>query len=369
VAVKESKEAPTVQPAETAVTPTTPQETKEPVKEPAQQPAPQEEKLEGISIDTIGLTDGSGNWLEKRIWWQRAQERLTHLKDRVTQIMQARMPFVNKKNELEETVIVPFELEAGISQGELSVILSHLINEIEQLRKKEGALTKQEADFLEMISAQQKVLEQLHLDVQAIAKLDRALEDALTTLLEQSNKARGYEDKAAEHVQTIAKELSEKKARELYYAVEALDKSAGDILKYIQNEFTVSFDTLIKTVKEQVERIKNEVRGLKEKGIDFKQQADLMEKQAQERNKGRLEHEKQEAIERAVQEAKEGLSWSALPGRVWRATCSGITSAACCVGDFFGSAYSTVAGWFGSSAQEADEQKNIPAKQPQASPE
>ncbi len=298
-----------------------------------------EEKLEGIGIDTIDLEEPSGNWLHKRIWWERSQQRFDRLKQKVGEVLEARLPFMTKKTEAEQTIFDPLYLEVGVGQGELTVILSYLVQEIEQLRQKEGTLTKEERDFLDMVSSQQVILDQLGKDVQSMAKIDAALEDALNKLMEQGNLCRNYEKKAWEYLQIIVKELSDAKARELYYHIETLDKNAGDVLKYIKGEFTTSFDQLIVTAKEQAARIKATVQSLKEKGIDFKKQADVMEKQAAHREQERIAHEKEEAIQKAIEETEQDLSWSAVPGRIWRKLCRATES----VGDYGISAWHYVA--------------------------
>src|SRR5579872_3599284 len=51
-----------------------------------------------IGIDTVSLEEPQGNWLFKRIWWERAEERYEKIRNLVTAIWESRTQFFNKRN-------------------------------------------------------------------------------------------------------------------------------------------------------------------------------------------------------------------------------------------------------------------------------
>src|ERR1700733_9711008 len=71
-----------------------------------------------VGIDTVSLEDPQGNWLFKRIWWERAEERYEKIRLLVDAIWESRTIFFIKRNELDRNVLDPFYLNIGVSQGE-----------------------------------------------------------------------------------------------------------------------------------------------------------------------------------------------------------------------------------------------------------
>ncbi len=289
---------------------------------PAQAPQPAQPtklaaKEKPLTIDSVDLKEPSGNWLFKRIWWEKAEEEYDKIKHMVEEVAQLRMSFLTKRTELARNLFDPFYVSIGMGQGELSVILNYLIEQMTELKQREGALTSQEREFLELLTIQKKTLEQLKADVDAVAKVDNQLDEAEIKLNEQTNLCHTYDQQAWQHFRTIAKELSDKRARELFYAMENLAKNIEDILAWIHTPFTSAVTQLEETARTQIERIKSAVQELKEKGIDFKNQAKQMEDSARKRDQERSETDKERAVEQAIEKTKEEFSWMARIAAVW----------------------------------------------------
>lgn len=274
-------------------------------------------KADQVSLDTVDVKEPSGNWLFKRIWWEKAEEQYDKIKHMVEEVAQLRMHFLTQRTEIARTLFDPFYVSIGMGQGELSVILNYLIEQFTELKQQEGSLSAQEREFLDLLTAQKKTLEQLKLDVDAITKVDNALDEAEIKLNEQSNLCHTYDQQAWQHFRSIAKELSDKKARELFYTMETLARNIEDILAWIHDPFTPTVTKLTETAHQQIERIKTAVQELKEKGLDFKKQAKQMEDVAHKRDEERLEKEKEEAVEQAVQRTREELSWMSRVRATW----------------------------------------------------
>lgn len=318
-------------PAPTTSSPTTP-------------PSTQEEKP--TSIDTIDLNEPGGNWLYKRIWWEKAEDRYEKIQKLVQRVFELRMTFFNKRTELDRTVFDPFYLQAGLGRGELEELLNYLTDEVEAQRKRQGSLDESERAFLDIMTKEKETLDQLKLDIEGIAKLDYAVDDTLSKLIEQLGVVRSYEQQAWENFKEISKVLNDKKAKELYYGMITFEENIAAIYKYIGQDLTPYFEQLIKTARDNIARIKSTLQTLKEKGIDFKKKAQELESKDSnaEREKIRKERERLER-EREEAEAEAAKSWfgwmKGMASSVW----DSITGVV-------GGAYGAIKGLFVSSSSE-----------------
>ncbi len=246
----------------------------EQVQETAAVPAstPEQDEIEIKGIDTVDIAQPKGNWLYKRIWWEKAERLYEKIKQLANEISESRIVFFLKRHELDRTVIDPFYLSLGLEQGGLEEITSYLTSQLEQERAA-GQLDEKEQQLLDTISGEKKTLEQLGQGGQRVAKLVNALEDALIKLLEQVNQARSYEQSAWDNFKAINRELSDKRARELYYNMDSYWKNLNNINAYLTDSYTKYFEQLTGKVKEEVDSIQGTIQGLKEKGVDIKMQA------------------------------------------------------------------------------------------------
>lgn len=263
-----------------------------------QEVKPQASAEEKIGIDSIDQEEPQGNWLFKRIWWERAESRFEKIRLAVEAILDARMAFFSKRVELERDVLDPFYVTIGVGQGELQEILKDLLERLERERKADGGvLHADERDFLKKIQEDKSALEQLSKDVNAVARLDGDVDTALSRLLEQINRARSYEREAWQYFKDIARVLNDKKAREMFYKMNIAWTNISEILDYIKGPFASHFEQLTQTVNSQVERIKNEIQALKERGIDFKSDATrIEEEEAMRRARAMQQHDEDEDL-------------------------------------------------------------------------
>lgn len=236
------------------------------------------EKTEApAGIDTVSLENPQGNWLYKRIWWERAEERYEKIRLLVDAIWESRTIFFVKRNELDRNVLDPFYLNVGIGQGELQTILSELVDFFEKHREKQGDLNEQERSLYDTIATEEEALKQLKLDVESVANLDHAIDDALGTLMNQINRVRQYERQAWENFKEIAHILNDTKARELYYMIEGAARNIKNISSYVEQDFFNHFTKLVEEATKHIDRVQNQIESLKEKGVSFKHQTELLE--------------------------------------------------------------------------------------------
>lgn len=230
------------------------------------------EDLEIKGIDTVDVAEPKGNWLYKRIWWEKAERTYEKIKQLAEKIQEARILYFARRTDLDRNTLDPFYLGQGFTQGELTEIISFLTSQLEQDRK-DGTLDEKEQALLNALTEEKKSLENLQKGVKAVTNIDRALDDALLKLSEQLNQARMYEQQAWENFKSINRELSDKRARELYYGMDTYWRNLNNINTYISDSFSQYFDQLTDRVKQEIEKIKSTMDALKEKGIDIQLQA------------------------------------------------------------------------------------------------
>lgn len=231
---------------------------------------------EPIGIDTIHLQEPQGNWLFKRIWWERAQERYEKIRVLVDQIWELRVGFFLNRSEIDRTKLDPFYIFIGFEQGVVQQELNELIEKLTQEEQAAGSLDTEEKSLLLEIQDQKKTLENLRADIELITQFDHSIDDALERLMEQINRVRVYERDAWNSFKEIAQVLSDTKARELYYKMDTSWRNIKDIYKYLQNDFLAHFQDIINKLNAEIGRVRNVVEVLKEKGFDLKKQSELL---------------------------------------------------------------------------------------------
>ena len=228
-------------------------------------------------IDTVEMDEPAGNWLFKRVWWEKSERLYEKIKSLADSIAEKRTQFFTKRTELDRTIFDPFYFNVGIGQGEILQTVSYFVNKVNELRSTQGDLNERERELLDNLTNEKNALEQLKNDVEGIMQLDHAIDDALMKMMEQINLCRTYERQAWDSFKTINRELSDKKARELYLAIQTYWRNINEINGYLTNTLASYFDGLLTKAKEQVERIKTALEALKEKGINIKEQAAILD--------------------------------------------------------------------------------------------
>lgn len=282
VAEQAAPEQATVAPVQEPIStqqPETPTQDETPAVEPPVEEKPvavqPEEEIEIKGLDTVDVAEPKGNWLYKRIWWEKAERVYEKIKQLTSEIIESRMIYFSKRHELDHNVLDPFYLNLGLEQGILEEVVTSLMNQLER-EKAEGPLDEKEQELLNTINVEKKRLEELKQGALQVTKLDYAIEDALIKLMEQLNQARAYEQQAWDNFKAINRELSDKKARELYYGMDTYWKNLNSINTYLSDPFAKYFEQLTSKMEQETSKIKTTIQSLKEKGIDIKMQAERL---------------------------------------------------------------------------------------------
>src|SRR5262249_51542575 len=147
-------------------------------------------------IDTVDVESPQGNWLFKRIWWQRAQTQYEKIKALVEAIMEARLVFFSRRTEWDKKIFDPFYLDIGLGRGVLEEIIDDLVSRIQGERTKQGDLNEQERALLLALESEKSTLESVKKDIQTINDIDAKVDETIGVLIQQINKARSYEQQS-----------------------------------------------------------------------------------------------------------------------------------------------------------------------------
>lgn len=276
------------------------------------------------AVDTINAKSG-GNWLLKRVWWEKTEEIYEQIKEVFNRVMDTRMRFISDYNKLNRSLDI-FYSEVGIEQGPLRDLLSHAQDLINKEEKEQGYLNKREQAFVFKLKGKERDLEQLKLDVKAIQELDAKLDEAFEVLFKQIDVCNQYEQKAWDNFKEIARELNDKEARKLYYDTEGLYKDIKKVSGYISGEFASYFDQTIQSAHDHTSKISAQMNTLKNEGIDLVKQAEILEKDEEPAPKKTTKKVKQKAVsngwwyklgEHVGKFIDMVVSWIPKPVRVW----------------------------------------------------
>jgi len=290
--------------------------------------------MEIKGIDTVNVNEAKGNWLYKRIWWEKAEDRYAKIKQLTDKLIDVRMDFFLKRNGIDR-MLFEFYSDVGFRQGEFADITNYLTRQLEQERKAEGALDEKELEILNTLTQEKKNIEQMQLGIQTLGKIDKALEDALLKLTEQLHQAKYYEQQSWEIFKAINREISDKKARELFYTMDTYWRNLNSINAYLSDAFSTYFEQLIQKLTQESDKIKTSVQALSEKGISLQAQSLAMRKEC----KMPAQDEEQE------QETEQTTGFL---GGAWKIIMAPFNA----IGSVFGGMYNWVAGLFGGSADE-----------------
>jgi hypothetical protein len=223
------------------------------------------------SIDTINMDEPKGNWLYKRVWWERGEKTYGTVSQIMPQLERERILFYQQRAELDRSVFDQFYLQAGVGLGELQEIIATILQLAEQKREVQGSLDEQERTFLQTVQDKQALLKGLDQQIKAVIAIDEGLDEDMMVLNKQLDQAQGYERQSWQLFKDITRELNDKKARELYYRMRGLKKNIRSIGQYIQRTLKGHFAQLVNSAKTKIQEVQKIIEQLRSERIDLKE--------------------------------------------------------------------------------------------------
>jgi len=324
--------------------PTTPEKFAPEEIEPSEVVGKEESEEQLLNIDTVSQEEEpQGNWLFKRIWWEYAEARYEKLRSLTNAVQELRLAFLAERNKIERDVLDPFYVMIGVGQGELQELIDSLLKTTETVpeKKTNKKLSEAEQEININIERDRAELEELKRDVNTVINLENGLDQAINTLMQLLSRVKQYEQEAWQDFKQISRLLNDKKARELFYRIKSAVDNVSSSYDYLKGSYRTSFDELIKKITDQVDRIKQTLGALKERGITLK---------------GGVQRVQEPVMQTAEGEKKEELQ-EQQPAQGWFAK---IVSPFAWLGRQFiaiiRSPYDLVAGWWqGGTKQEQEE--------------
>jgi hypothetical protein len=221
-----------------------------------------------INLDTTQV-DGGGNWLHKRLWYERAQNVFGEIRALVSSVGDVRMQFSNEVNAVGHKIDTFFET-VDFTKGELDDKFKEILVALDTEQKIVGDLSAQERTLQTTIKQEIKVIEQVGKNIKSIGEVDNKIDETLMQAFKTIDECRDYETKAWESFQSIGKELDDKKARNLYYQMNNYKQNIDQKITYLKNTLLPYLhNVLVAKIDMNISKINQSMNDLKTKGIDL----------------------------------------------------------------------------------------------------
>lgn len=236
----------------------------------------QEEQLEEDALDTLDVEDG-GNWLIKRQAVEGMIDIIEEIDALFTKIIESRYEFLVQRNQANKEFDM-FAQTIGFDLGSLDQLLSTLFDHLAKEQAEEGDLSESERELQTALREQKKELEQLQDAVQKILARDTKIDESVMSIEQQINVARSYQNQAWRNFQAVKMVWSEEKAQELFQKTEGLLTNLRSLYQtWLKGDLQRYVTDLIQSSRSDMQKVKDKIALLKEKGIDLKEQSAKIE--------------------------------------------------------------------------------------------
>jgi len=239
-------------------------------------------------LDTTAV-DAGGNWLIKRAFWEQAERTYEKIMTANNTIYEQQITFVKARNQADDLSDKSFR-NLGFEQGQLANLLERLLDEAKVQREQQG-LAEQGRQLVQALKDKQQELEQLKTGLEAINKLDDALDETMIKLNAQVTACRGFEKRAWDNLKAIGRELNDKKARTLFYEMEGFLKTVEKNRDYLSGELWRYFDDTASTMNKKFEELATKVKESQQKGVDLSGELERLIKADKEKERQALDKE------------------------------------------------------------------------------
>lgn len=239
-------------------------------------PTSHEDAFSMKGVDTTHVKHVSGNWVEKKHYWQEIEELVDQVKEKIADIGSKRTTFFATRSEIDKELST-FYQHVGLDQGPLQDMIHYSLEIMEKEKEQQGFLNKKERAFYDKAQSKQRIFEQLKEDVKAIGVIDTKVDEALEVVLKQVNACNEYEGEVWNIYKTVAYELSEKEAEQHYLVAKAFLKDIENIQMYLSGPFQTYFQELAESIQTHTQNIVMQLDALDKEGLSLKKEATIFE--------------------------------------------------------------------------------------------
>lgn len=262
-----------------------------------------QEEVQRSSLETLDI-NASGNWLEKRYWYQKAEKTYELTKETVAQIIDTRAAFYAAAHGIGQQLDTFYET-VNFDKGQVDRLLQDALQDTDLLKTERGDLSPEEREIKTGILADQKQLEALGKTIKGIHDLDQGVENVFAQALQTIDNARKYESDAWESFKSIAYDLDDKKAEAEYLKVDGYYQNAQQILDFLRTQLLDYMQqTLIAKITASMSKVQQTLDDLKKKDLDI---VALINKERT-KDVDVIKQREQDMIKHAVQEEDEKLA-------------------------------------------------------------
>lgn len=248
-------------------------------------------------VPEVNTNQESGNWVQKRIWWEQAEAAFAQLTQANNQILQAQSDFF-KQRTIVEKQLDAILCDLNVTRENLVIFIDKLLELTNSVPAIENAIetantditnksaSKSTSDYRAGDSASER-LKQLAISQQAgleniktyLANL-KLIDDALDQVLEELNKqidlCQDYEKQAWDDFKEIGRILNDKKAKILFYQVDGYQKNIQKILEYVTGPLRKFFDDQVTKTKKNCDDLNQALKQLSASGLDLRLELDIL---------------------------------------------------------------------------------------------
>jgi hypothetical protein len=249
------------------------------------------------TLNTTG-SDDSGNWVLKRVWWERSEDTFGQIMAYNAQVADQQLDFFAMRHDLEKQ-LEEARQKLGITPAELVKVVDHLLAMLNQQGDQLPETSVNQ--FRNTVADNKEKLVALQVDLSLMQKIDADLDSLMLQVVDQTQKCADYESKAWVDFKQIGRVLNDHKAQELFYQVESYQKNIQLVLQYLKGDLKDSFDKYGKQALQKLLKIGQLAQELKDAGIDL-----VYEFKAMDEGVGQLPVEPQPAKEVVKKPVKSG---------------------------------------------------------------
>ena len=267
-----------------------------------------------INLDTTEI-DGGGNWLNKRIWYERAQSTFDEIRALVSAVGDLRIQFSNEVNAMGQKIDSFWET-VDFTKNELDDKFKEILASLETEQKLLGDLSEEERNLQKSIKQELTVVDQIGKDIKSIHDIDKKIDQTLMQAFKTIDECRDYETKSWDTFKAIGKELDDKKSRNLYYQMNNYKQNIDQKSSYLKSTLLPYLhNVLVAKVESSISKVNESIKKLKAKGVDLEkimsktQEDDVSHLKA--REKASAEIAVRKAVEKEQEKAKEAAEEAA----------------------------------------------------------
>lgn len=229
------------------------------------------------TLNTLG-EDDSGNWVLKRVWWEKAENVFGKIMALNLQICQQQMEYFGIRNEIDKE-LDGRKRELNLSLEELDKTITRLLELVDQGQDLAELDLKNDVFKGSVLENKDKLLK-LKDDISKLNKLDSDLDNAIIKVIDQVQKCNDYEASAWSDFKQIGRVLNDEVAKNLYYQVANYRKNIKMILGYLKVDLHASFEMLMAHAVTVLDEIKAAVIQLRKSGIDLVYESKIRHEEA-----------------------------------------------------------------------------------------